>query len=315
MTYSGKIVFAAGKTAELDLWVLDLNAKSLTRLTEGAYWNDSPKWSPDGSMLAFTSNRTGYPQIYLMAADGSDQMQITNGEYYHGDPSWSPDGNTLVFCANYGDQSKLGVWAITPDGSAPEVIISDAGVITQPVWSPDGNYIYLSSTRSGHYDIWSFNLSTSEWQQLTGGNSEEFAPAISPDGKTIAYISNAQDKAEERTENSSIWLMNINGTNKRRVTQTPGDDKHVSWAPSSKQLVYCASYPSSASERLRTVDLLTDNAMTMVFDRGPILERLKGSGAEHKQGLMSVLGLVPDKLGKMFYDASYQGTERRPDWK
>lgn len=249
-----------------------------------------------------------------MGQDGSDQMQVTSGEHYHGDPSWSPDGNMLTFCANYGSSDKLGVWGVTPDGSKPNLLISDAGVVTQPVWSPDGKKIVLSSTRSGHYDIWAYELKTSTWEQLTGGNSDEFAPAYSPDGKTIAYISNAIDKEGEEIT-SSIWLMNTNGTNKRRVTKTPGEDKHVTWSPSGKQLIYCASYPSSPNERLRTVDLSTDNAMTMVFDRGPILERLRNQKSESRPGLMSVIGLVPDNLGKMFYDSSYQGTERKPDWK
>ena len=314
MELSGKIVFSAGKPEDLDIWLLELKTKNLTRLTEGNYWSDSPRWSPDGSMIAFTSNRSGFPQIYLMEADGSDQIQITHGEQYHGDPSWSPDGNMLTFCSNYGDNSKLGVWAITPDGSEPKLIISEAGVVTQPVWSPDGNKIVLSCTRSGHYDIWSYDIKTSNWEQLTGGNSDEFAPAYSPNGKTIAYISNAIDGEGEDTS-SSIWMMNTNGTNKRRITKTPGEDKHLTWSPSGKQIIYCASYPSSPNERLRTVDLSTDNAMTMVFDRGPILERLKGEATESRPGLMSVIGLVPEKMGKMLYDSSYQGTERKPDWK
>ena len=54
---TGTIAFASGKTGDYDIWTLDLASREMKQLTYGAFWNDKPRWSPDGKQILFLSNQ------------------------------------------------------------------------------------------------------------------------------------------------------------------------------------------------------------------------------------------------------------------
>ena len=312
-TALGKVVFAAGSAETLDLWKLDLATKQLTQLTTGQFWNDSPKWSPDGKQIAFVSNQSGIPQIYLDNEDGSARRQLTQQPTFHGDPAWAPDGSFVSFCSTFGNKGEMGVFAIPVTGGKEEKLFSGAGMITHPTWNRDGNRVLFSCTKSGHYNIWEYDMPTETFTQLTDGVGEDSAPAYSPDGAMIAFVSKRDPQKTGSQRDTGIWVMNSDGSKQRLITRGEDHDKHLTWSPDGVTLMYCASFADSERERLKTVDLIREQAVTMVFDRGPILERLGMANAK-QPGFLGKLGLVPEKLEKMLYGGALLGSERRPDW-
>jgi hypothetical protein len=129
-----------------DIYVMDVDGSSVVRLTDDPAGEFMPRWSPDGSRIAFV--REGdlaagtYEAVFTMRPDGTDIHQISSGnrgsDFW---PSWSPDGTQVVFAAIRNED--WGIWAVDADGSNERMILggSRAGYVDNPVWSPDGTLI------------------------------------------------------------------------------------------------------------------------------------------------------------------------------
>jgi len=306
MDLKGKIVFSSGKAGDYDIWSLDLAAKEIKQLTSGPYFNDCPRWSPDGKKVIFISNRTGTPEIWLMDEDGSNQARVTNTDFWHNTPDWSPDGKSIVFCANY--DGNIDVYTMNIDGSGLNKITDYRGMDFTPRFSPNGKTIIFTSQRSGNDDIWTYDLETKEFKQLTTYKAKDFSPAFSPDGSLITFV--CGEFAERGEENLEVYLMDRDGQNRRRITRNLGIDRYVSWSPCGNFLIYTSAHPKSTAERLMAMDIEKMKAGKIDFDRTSLDFEID---AETKT--TGLFFLLPESLIRKTYPDVYFGTERYPDWK
>jgi len=150
-----------------DLFVVGTDGSSFRRLTDDAFRDRGPTWSPDGERLVFYSDRTGSYQLWSIRPDGSGLQQLGHLVGAANFPVWSPDGSRIAM-ANLGDQS----WLILD--SARGTVVRE---FTKPVregvrfwplsWSPDGasmlgsvfvgssgatQGLAVCSLADGHYD-------------------------------------------------------------------------------------------------------------------------------------------------------------------
>src|SRR5690242_6048070 len=83
------------------IWVVDLDTRERRQFTSGAKQDSQPRWSPDGTWLAFVSNRSGdKSQIFVMSAGGGEGRKITDQEQGAHSPTWAPDSFRLAFLVN-----------------------------------------------------------------------------------------------------------------------------------------------------------------------------------------------------------------------
>jgi len=221
-----RVAFAWNRAGQFEIWVMDAdggNEKQLTRLPAGAdemtrarWQNFVPSWSPDNSLIAFSSARSGQTEIWMMNADGSNQRQLTTTPVSYGSnaPCWSPDGNKILFASNRSGTFQTYVM----DANGGNVLqltqslppdFPDANV---PVWSPDGRKIaFWSGLENRHGEIWVMDADGGNRLQLTDGpgQSNSDNPAWSPDGRHIIFETN---RSGVRVE---TWIMNADGTNQR----------------------------------------------------------------------------------------------------
>jgi Tol biopolymer transport system component len=165
-----KIVFySTCENSQRDIYIMNRDGTGRKNLSSSSGEDKFPVFSPDGSLIAFTSTRNAKNQIFLMNADGSNQRYIADGC----SSSFSPDGNSLWFSSS----------TACEDGNITHVQINGANLATvgtvtgrNPAVSPDGRVVVFQSND----DLWIVDVDGSNLQQLTSGSTEDGAPSWKP---------------------------------------------------------------------------------------------------------------------------------------
>ncbi|MBI3654643.1 MAG: S9 family peptidase [Acidobacteria bacterium] len=217
---------APGQPQGAQLFVKWMDTGEETQLTRVERGISGFQWSPDGRRIAFNMNvpspqkfkvampprpagakwidpprvidrldyradgagyrPEGYSHIFIVPSDGGTPRQLTEGDFNHGAPEWTPDSQTLIFSAARREDSEY--------------------------------------DRAGS-DIYALNVATGQIKQLTDRKGPDANPAVSPDGKMIAYT--GYDFSDDTYSIAKLSLMNIDGANKRELTsdldRTPQD--------------------------------------------------------------------------------------------
>jgi WD40 repeat protein len=171
-----------------DLMRWDPITDRVERLTRGARARD-PAISPDGSRVAFSQNGNSQSWIALTEPHpGAPIVPLWRGARFEQAyaPAWSPDGKQLAFSAwragGYRDVMILDV-----ETHATVEVTHDRAVDGDPVWSPDGRWLYFTSNRTGITNVYAHDLQTGALWQVTNVVNGAFEPAVSWDGKRLAY--------------------------------------------------------------------------------------------------------------------------------
>ena len=174
---------------------------------------DHPRYSPDGTKIAFVSGRSGTQEIWLCASDGSNPVRLTSmgGPIVIG-PQWSPDGRRIAFFATTGPAGTYVTHvADADDGRSSRVTRTEGELEALPAWSWDGRSLYLTSGRSGSLQIWKMRLDGEEPVQLTKGGGAEASE--SPDGRVIYYTKVAEI-------GPGLWSVPTDGGDEQRVLES-----------------------------------------------------------------------------------------------
>lgn len=201
--YEGKVVFARHDTISgiYQIYKVNLDGTGLTQLTfdPNLLYNDWPRWSPDGSKIAFVRG-LGYEinQITIMDSDGSNIRGISNPWYESYKPAWSPDGSKLAY-------SQYIIWTAMPeifyadtasiDGSLETRVTYLYGTAYNPHWSSDGSKIYFQSgTVAGSLGVsygnfFSIDTATGNIERFsTDAIDNESNGHLSPDETQIVFF-------------------------------------------------------------------------------------------------------------------------------
>src|SRR5947208_2307345 len=168
-------------------------------------------WTVHGIVVA--SSRGGKFRLYSIERSNLSQLRPVSADTGQQiDPAFSPDGSRIAFVSNRDGNAEI--YAMDADGTNVTRLTSDPQLDGHPVFAPDGQAILFQSQRAGgKLQVFSMNADGTGVKQLTQ-DSVSLAPAISPDGRTIAYVS-------LRNKNYDIWLMNRDGSNQRQFTRSP----------------------------------------------------------------------------------------------
>jgi Tol biopolymer transport system component/DNA-binding winged helix-turn-helix (wHTH) protein len=147
---------------------------------EGGYWGLS--WAPDGRIV-YSSGASRKFDLWIMEPDGTGQKQLTADSGANGSPAVSPDGRYVVFMSDRSGPQNI--WRMDRDGGNLRRLTSGSGE-DRPSCSPDGKWVVYTSTYSAMPTLWKVSIDGGEPVQLT--NSSSLAPAISHDGRRIAYF-------------------------------------------------------------------------------------------------------------------------------
>jgi Tol biopolymer transport system component len=152
----GRVALHQLTNSNIDVWLLELGRKILSRFTFDAAVDDMPIWSPDGRQVAFQSNRKGAYDLYIKPAMGPGSEELLFADGHDKRPlDWSPDGRFLL----YADLDPKGtgnweLWALPMDGDRkPFPVVRTNFDEDSAQFSPDGKWLAYQSNESGRYEI------------------------------------------------------------------------------------------------------------------------------------------------------------------
>lgn len=211
-----------------NIWVVAATGGAPRRLTTGDERDGAPRWSPDGTRLAFVSQRHGQkrPQLYVMPLEGGESVRLTELPQGVADPVWSPDGTRLVFVSRVGGDE-------TPRDEAEEPRSKPARVITTLKYKMNGEG-FVHDRRSHLFVV---NPDDGTLDQLTEGDFNHTHPAWSPDDTLLAFTS-ARHAERDEDDASDVWIMPVTGGDPRRLTDTAGPVGHPAFSPDGRTIAY-----------------------------------------------------------------------------
>jgi Tol biopolymer transport system component len=192
------VVAIATPAGPSDLWVIDLERKSESRLTfspEGGFL--APVWSPDGSRVVYASTRDDAPGLYEIAANGASEEKLLMRAGRHSAPhGFSPDGRYLVY-ASEDPQTKADLWLLPMTGDrTPRPFLQTPFAESHGQVSPDGRFLAYQSNEAGHFEVYVRTFpdpSGGKWRVSRGRAGQ---PRWSRDGKKILYLNGGRTVTE-----------------------------------------------------------------------------------------------------------------------
>jgi imidazolonepropionase-like amidohydrolase/Tol biopolymer transport system component len=259
-----------GKTIAFDLlgdiYTMPITGGQATNVASGLPWEIQPRFSPDGSQIAFISDRKGGDNIWVMDRNGENAKAISKEKFrLMNNPSWSPDGNYLVARKHFTTSRSAGtgeIWlyhVLGGDGiqlvkRSSETFQKELG---EPIFSADGRYIYYSKnvtpgdpfiyaqdSNTDLFNILRYDMQTAKVDTSVSGEGGSVRPTPSPDGTQIAFV------RRERTQ-STLYVKDLSSGIERRIYAELDQDMqetwgvtgmypNMDWTPDSKSLVFWA---------------------------------------------------------------------------
>ncbi len=275
-------------------------AVSLTQ-GSGVAVNFHPRFSPDGSTIAFISDRGGQNNLWLMDADGSNPRPVFESQTLRAwEPAWSPDGRFIVVrrASTQRGSGGAGLWMYSRDGGeGVELVGSDYSGAAWPAFSPDGGSLYFqirtappgtwsgrTDLMQGHKQIRRLDLETGQVDEITSGITVQqgqtssgggIAPEVSPDGRWLAFARRIPDgtishKGLRFGPRTALWLRDLE-TGAESLLMDPIEVDMAEGMKVSRDLPGYAwardggSIVIAAGGRIRRVDVASGDVSTIPF--------------------------------------------------
>ena len=209
----------------------------VTTVTDSTSINQSPVWSGDGRWLYFVSNRLGPEDVFAVAMEGDGTpsgpaVRLTTGLGAHA-ISVSANGARFAYDVV---TATANIWSLPfPPGQATQAdarpLTSGAQVIEGISASRDGAWVYYDSDVSGHSELYRQRPFHSDPEQLSFDSVDDFSPAISPDGRELAFHS-------WRSGSRDIYVLPLGGGPEEQVAASPRQESRAEWSPDGSALVH-----------------------------------------------------------------------------
>src|SRR6185436_18430018 len=219
------------------IWMVGIDGTNDRQITFSNESESSPRWSPDGKYITFTSSRPGKArgnQVWLLDRNGGEAMQLTEIKGRLQGHEWSPDSKRLALLVGDPDPESDPAPSPQPDATprVPKPIVIDRYRFKQ-----DGQG-YLLAGR--HSYIYLYDIETKKLECLTKRKWDESSPAWSPDGTRIAFMSNHGDDPD-REPSAQLFVAEAKPSSVEKALTpetTRANRGRPEWSPDSKWIAF-----------------------------------------------------------------------------
>lgn len=229
-----------------DLWLLQIEEGSLSKITQSPKQDNTPRWSPDGKMIAFISNRDGKNQIYLMRTDIGEPWKLTDSPTGVESFEWTPDSKYIVYLMK------------DPKTEEEEKRIKEK----------DDAYYLFKNLKNTH--LWKISINGKENKKLTSGNFHVSRFKISNQGKEIVYSVAPSPRADDSILRE-LYIISIDGGEPKRLTENRASEDLFKFSPDDSYVSFISSsepnlrYPGSSKLFLLNLKDMKVKAVTTSF--------------------------------------------------
>ncbi len=227
--FSTRIAYVLKRGNRFDLQVADADGFNPQSILSSLEPIRSPKWSPDGTKIAYVSFESRKSTVIVQDLVTSARKVVANfrGDNYA--PNWSPDGSKLVVALSRDAISQI--YVIPATGGDPVRVTESNSIDTNATFNGDGKEIIFVSDRSGGPQLYSVSAGGGAVKRLTFEGSYNVNPRMSPDGKLVAFVTrDAGRLLRIATLELATGQVNV-------LTDGPLDDS-PSFSPNGRTILY-----------------------------------------------------------------------------
>lgn len=233
--FATRIAFVMKKGKASDIYTIGFDGNDLVKETESKTIHMSPRWSPDGRHLSFTSYEEGTPAFYVKDMLNLSTAKIFDFQGINLPGGWSPDGRKVLLTLSKDGNEEI--YVLDFIDKLLQRLTNNSAIDVSPVWSPDGGKIAFVSNRAGSPQIYLMDAGGSNVKRLTFEGNYNTSPAWSPKGDRIAYEGLGTD-LKSVPGRFQIFLIGADGANPQQLTFEAADSESPSWSPDGRYLAF-----------------------------------------------------------------------------
>ncbi len=248
-----------------DLYLLPIGGGDAEALTNGMAWDMMPRFSPDGSRIAFISDRSGGDNVWTIPASGGEPKQLSREDFrLVNNPVWSPDGRFIAARKHFVSTRSIGsgeIWLYHASGEGSGLQLNEKPNeqkdLGEPAFSPDGRYVYFSqdttpggvyeygrNAATGIYSIRRIDRETGEIETVISGPGGAVRPTPSPDGRYLAFVRRIRFQSHlflhDLRSGENIPIHDALDRDMQEIWAVHGVYPGMAWTPDSRSVVFWA---------------------------------------------------------------------------
>lgn len=248
-----------------ELYLLPIGGGDAEALTNGMAWDMMPRFSPDGSRIAFISDRSGGDNVWTIPVAGGEPMQISREDFrLVNNPVWSPDGRFIAARKHFVSTRSIGsgeIWLYHASGEGAGLQLNEKPNeqkdLGEPAFSPDGRYVYFSQDTTpggvyeygrnaaiGIYSIRRIDRETGEIETVISGPGGAVRPTPSPDGRYLAFVRRIRFQSHlflhDLRSGENTPIHDALDRDMQEIWAVHGVYPGMAWTPDSRSVVFWA---------------------------------------------------------------------------